>query len=72
MLALTGTVSVFNRVLRGMNLQLRLMLEKVSTVRYTQNNDNGKILVTSILRRVINGSDLIQVGEGGIFRHIFT
>ena len=57
--ALTETVSVFNRVLIGMNLQFRLMLEKMSTVRHTHNIVNGKILVISISRRDTNGSDLM-------------
>ena len=67
--ALTETVSVFNRVFRGINLQFMLMLEKMSTVRDTHITVNGKI--TSLIRDT-NGSDLIQVGEGCTFRHIFT
>ena len=57
--ALTETVSAFNRVLIGMNLQFRLMLEKMSTVKHTHNIVNGKILVISISRRDTNGSDLM-------------
>ena len=71
-LFLTETVSVFNRALRGMNLQFRLMLEKMSTVRHTHNTVNRKILAISILSRDTNGSDLIYVGEGDTFKHIFT
>ena len=54
----TETVSVFNRVLRGMNLQFRLMLEKMSTAKHTHNTVNCKILI-STLRRDTNGSDVI-------------
>ena len=57
--ALTETDSVFNRVLKGINLQFRLMLEKISTVRQAHNTVNGKILIIATLRRVTNGSDLI-------------
>ena len=70
--ALTETVRVFNRVLRGKNLQFRLMFEKMRTVRHTHNTVNGKTLDISILRCVTKGSDLIWAGEGGTFRHIFT
>ena len=70
--ALTERVSVFNRVLIGMNLQFKLTLLKMSTDRHKNNTVNGKILAISILRQVTNGSDLIQVGRGGTFRHIFT
>ena len=57
--ALTEIVSVFNRVLRGINLQFRLVLEKMSTFRHIHNTVSGKILVISISRRDTNGSDLI-------------
>ena len=59
LLALTDTVRVFNRVLKGMNLQFMSMLEKMSTIRQTHNTVNGKILVISISRRDTNGSDLM-------------
>ena len=56
--ALTETASVFNRVLRGMNLQFRFILEKTNTVRQIHNTVNGKIFVISILRRDSNVPDL--------------
>ena len=67
---MTAAVSVFNWTLRGTNLQFKLMLEKMSTIRHTHNTVNGKILVVTILIRDTNGSDLILVWEGGTFRHI--
>ena len=56
---LTETVSVFNGVLRGMNLKFRLMFEKMNTVTHTHNTVKGKILVIAILGRGTNVSDLI-------------
>ena len=70
--ALTETVSVFNRVLRGMNLQFRLILEKMSTIRHAHNTVNFKILAISILNSDTNGSGLIKEGDGDTHIHIVT
>ena len=47
------------------------MWEKIYTARHTHNNVNGRILV--ILSRCFTSvSDIIMVGDGVTFIHIFT
>ena len=70
--SLTVTVSVFNRVLRGINLQFRPVLERISKFRHIHNTVSDKILVISISRHDTNVSDLILVEERGTLRHKFT
>ena len=55
-----------------MNLQFRSILDKRSIATHTNKKANVSILNISIRRYFTNDSDLIKVGDGDTFIHIFT
>ena len=65
---------MFNRVVKGMNLQFKFMWDRICTIKHTHSNIGGRILKMSMSRRVTSVSGLKQVGDGGehTIRHIFT
>ena len=67
-------VKVFKRVQKHTNLQLRSILDNISTVRQIHRRDIVKMLGRSISRCFTNVTDLGKVGDGGggTCRHIFT
>ena len=56
--------SVFNLVLKDMNLQFKSVKDNMYTSKYTQSNVTSKILVISVSRLVTNGADLIRGRDG--------
>ena len=65
---------MFKRVQKHTNLQLRSILDNISTVRQIHRRDIVKMLGRSISRCFTNVTDLGKVGDGGggTCRHIFT
>ena len=63
-LSLAETDSVFNRVVKGMNLQFKFMWDRICTIKHTHSNIGGRILKMSMSRRVTSVSGLKQVGDG--------
>ena len=66
-------VNVFNRVFKGKNLQLRSMLEKITTVRHIHRKYGNKITDRSIcFDQHVSGLVKVGGGGGGTYIYILT
>ena len=64
-------VKVFRRILKGMYLILRSILEKINAITQKTRTIRIRISIICICKCFTSGSDLVTVEEGGTVRQIF-